>query len=172
MDRKEEEDSGDRWTCAGSEVKGQRSRRDARGRHSSRFRPASRESTSARGARQKVKDVNWDRKSCRETDGHAGQAGAAAAVFGPHGPTRRHLTRLILALTDLVLLAGVHFPCGAPGRLLHQAQVLQLRQVQLRDGLPPEQEGVVLAARPVHHLRVWGQKHGAGGAEFWYRNRD
>lgn len=48
-------------------VRGQRSRC-----HSSRLRPASRESTSARGARQKVKEVNWDRKSCRETDGQAG----------------------------------------------------------------------------------------------------
>lgn len=37
-----------------------------RGLHSSRLRSASRESTSARGARQKVKDENSDRKSCRE----------------------------------------------------------------------------------------------------------
>lgn len=53
-------------------VRGQGSWCDVRGRHSSRLRPASRESTSARGARQKVKEVNWDRKSCRETDGQMG----------------------------------------------------------------------------------------------------
>lgn len=51
-------------------VQGQRSSvvTPGEGPQSSRSRSASRESTSARGARQKVKEVNWDRTSCRETD--------------------------------------------------------------------------------------------------------
>lgn len=49
--------------------------------HSSRWRSASRESTSARGARQNVKDENSERRSCRggETKGETGQRTPNAA---------------------------------------------------------------------------------------------
>lgn len=94
-------------------VRGQGSRCAARGRHSSRLRPASRESTSARGARQKVKEVNWDRKSCRERGGQMGQTGAAA-VLGPPSRTRPDVTLLILAGTGWNCL-GPDWP-PPPGR--------------------------------------------------------
>ena len=48
-------------------------------RHSSRLRSASRESTSARGALQKAKEENSDRKSCRDRR-RAGSDEAAQAV--------------------------------------------------------------------------------------------
>lgn len=60
-------DRGDAWMCVGSgDVRGG-------GRfHISRWRSASRESTSARGARQKVNEENSERRSCSGGGGDKG----------------------------------------------------------------------------------------------------
>lgn len=88
-------------------------------------------------------------------------AEATAAQLSPWRPVRFDVTAVLCDLTDL--WGGIVSSCGAPGRLgVHQPQVLQLRQVELWDRLPPKQEGVVLAVWPVHHLWVWGETRDDG----------